>query len=249
MEPSHAIVRTAPTPSERARGAGGEIEEIRVQGARALEIEGDHSSVEPAAGIAIGGGKILLVAGQWLDDPDLYGSPSVALDEDDELFGTVFPCEAFTARRDPTSGEILSIRIEGRPLELPPSIQGVELTRRRPSSLASWFLDGRLEDLPAILGASGPATAPQRRTSSGLFYAGTKDEVRLGDRVRVKRWLRSHLEGVVSYVPGLSRYRRALGSDQWAIRLADDDSDLLLVYAPDQVQPPDKIVLVERGRE
>jgi hypothetical protein len=233
-------------PAADDQPADSEVEEVRVRGARAVEVDGDHSSVTPAAAIEVAGGKLLLLAGQWLDEPTTYGLPEADPCDEDGPFGTVFPCQGFTLRRVPASGEVRSIRIEGEPIQLAPPFVGVELTRLRPSGFDSWFIDGRLEDLPALLEATVPQPSNERRTSSGLFYAGTKDEVRLGDRVRIKRWLGRDLAGVVSYVPGLSSYRRSLGTDQWAIRL-DDGSELVTVYAPEQAQPKEKLVLVERA--
>ena len=47
-----------------------------------------------------------------------------------------------------------------------------------------------------------------RSTDAGsitrLCYHGTNVEIRPGDRVRLKRWFRSPLDGVVCYLPGVS---------------------------------------------
>jgi hypothetical protein len=76
------------------------------------------------------------------------------------------------------------------------------------------------------------ATMPgETAPSSGLFYHGTKEEVRLGDRVRIRRWLRRPLKGVVSYIPGLSPLHPEIGSDEWAI-LLPDGSLRCTVYSP-----------------
>jgi hypothetical protein len=85
--------------------------------------------------------------------------------------------------------------------------------------------------------------APQ---TSGLYYHGTQDEVRLGDRVRLRRWFRRPLEGVVCYVPGLSPHHREIGAHQWAIRLADGSLSVT-AYSPRQAQPRPHIELVDRG--
>jgi hypothetical protein len=82
--------------------------------------------------------------------------------------------------------------------------------------------------------------------SSRLFYHGTSDEVCLGDRVRLRRWIRRPLEGVVCYIPGLSPIHREIGADQWAIRLADGSLSVT-VYSPTQAQPRPHIELVARG--
>jgi hypothetical protein len=82
--------------------------------------------------------------------------------------------------------------------------------------------------------------------SSGLFYHGTKEEVRLGDCVRLRRWIRRPLEGVVCYIPGLSPVHPEIGSDQWAIRLSDGSLSVT-VYSPREAQPRPHIELVARG--
>lgn len=86
---------------------------------------------------------------------------------------------------------------------------------------------------------------------SRLFYFGTNEEVRLGDRVRIRRWIRKDLEGVVCYIPGVSPKHPELNSKdmpQWAIRIADG-SLLLIGYAPDHRlgQPDRSVILVARG--
>jgi hypothetical protein len=80
--------------------------------------------------------------------------------------------------------------------------------------------------------------------SSRLFYHGTQDEVRLGDHVRIRRWLRRPLEGVVCYIPGLSPLHRELPRE-WAIQLPDG-SLRVMVYSPDEAQPRRKFELIER---
>ena len=81
--------------------------------------------------------------------------------------------------------------------------------------------------------------------SSRLFYFGTREEVRLGDRVQIRRLLRRPLDGVVCHIPGVSPRHREL-EDKWAIQLADG-SLRVMVYSPDEAQPRRKIRLVSRG--
>jgi len=84
---------------------------------------------------------------------------------------------------------------------------------------------------------------------SRLFYHGTREEVCLGDRVRVKRLLRKDLHGVVCYIPGISRPHRLMysnGVHEWAIRY-EDGSVCPIVYDPDNFQPPSKFSLQSRG--
>jgi hypothetical protein len=84
---------------------------------------------------------------------------------------------------------------------------------------------------------------------SGLFYWRTETEVRLGDRVLMKRWLRSALRGTVCYIPGLSRRHAELedeGVRQWAVR-SEDGAVYPILYDPQHFQPPKAIQFVERG--
>lgn len=86
-------------------------------------------------------------------------------------------------------------------------------------------------------------------SSSRLFYFGSREEVRLGDRVRIRRWLRRSLVEVVCYIPGISpRHSEMEDSDgcrEWAIQLADG-SLRCMGYFPDQIQPAKKIELIAR---
>jgi hypothetical protein len=80
---------------------------------------------------------------------------------------------------------------------------------------------------------------------SRLFYYGTRDDVRLGDRVSIRRWLRGALEGVVCHIPGISPTHPEL-KRKWAIELADG-SLRVMVYSPDEAQPRRKFRLIRRG--
>lgn len=91
----------------------------------------------------------------------------------------------------------------------------------------------------------------EKPSDSRLYYFGTREEVRLGDRVRIKRWLLKDLEGVVCYIPGSGPRHPDLdvpeeGFRHWAI-LRDDGIVLQVIYAPEQVQPRKNIVLLSRG--
>jgi hypothetical protein len=88
-------------------------------------------------------------------------------------------------------------------------------------------------------------------SNSRLFYHETEDEVELGDRVRIKRWLREDLTAIVCYVPGISPVHKELeysGVKQWAIR-CDDGNVRPMGYAPESPygQPSKSIVLLGRG--
>lgn len=86
--------------------------------------------------------------------------------------------------------------------------------------------------------------------SSELFYHGTNKEVRVGDRVRMKRFLRKASYGTVCYIPGISAKHPDLEYENkrfWAIR-ADDGTIYPMVYAPKHRlgQPGPKIELIAR---
>jgi hypothetical protein len=86
---------------------------------------------------------------------------------------------------------------------------------------------------------------------SQLFYYGTEIEVQLGDKVRIRRWLRSPREGTVYYVPGISPKHRELeygDVKQWAIKTTDGYLFPIL-YDPERFQPPKHIIFVERSNE
>lgn len=253
MGPAHEITESLPSEEERRRFERRTptwVQEFCVRIARAVEIKPDHSSVDPALALDIGRGQLLLLAGQWLWDERTYGAPAAA-GTDDVLDACLdrqppphaFLGDAFTLRRSAATGEVWSIRVKGVPLVLGPAIQGVKLTQRRPQYFDSWIIEARLEDLPRILG--GHQSAITERHTSGLFYYGTKEEVCLGDHVRIKRWFRADFEGTVSYIPGVSPFRREYGTDQWMV---EEPSGRCIgwIYAPDQAQPPRSIVLVAR---
>ena len=86
---------------------------------------------------------------------------------------------------------------------------------------------------------------------SQLRYSASGEPVRLGDRVRVKRFLRKPLEGTVYYLPGKSSPHPEMEYDgirQWAIRL--DNGDLLLtIYEPERPSLDRRFELIERGPE
>ena len=88
-------------------------------------------------------------------------------------------------------------------------------------------------------------------TSSKLFYHGTNIEVRLGDRIRVRRLFWRWVEGVVCYLPGISPTHRALefrGEKQWAYR-TPDGTFYAMLYHPETFQPPKKIEFIARSNE
>ena len=92
-------------------------------------------------------------------------------------------------------------------------------------------------------------TSPLAAPGSKLYYFGTREEVRLGDIVRIRRWLRRDLEGTVCYIPGVSPKNKSIEFEdvkQWGIRLRDG-AVLLTIYAPEHVQPTKDVEFVSRG--
>ena len=88
-------------------------------------------------------------------------------------------------------------------------------------------------------------------TSSRLFYFASEVEVRLGDRVELKRFLRKPRRGIVCYISGVSPLQSELEDDairQWAIK-TDDGAVLPILYHPDGFQPPEDIQFVCRGED
>lgn len=88
------------------------------------------------------------------------------------------------------------------------------------------------------------------RTDGKLYYHGTAEDVRLGDRVRIRRLMRKPLSGVVCHIPGESPPHPEMiwedGVGNWAIRL-EDGSLIGWIFLPDEVQPSKRIELISRG--
>jgi hypothetical protein len=81
-----------------------------------------------------------------------------------------------------------------------------------------------------------------------LFYFGTNIEVKIGDKIQIKRFLRRPQEATVCYIPGISRRHSELEVDdvrQWAFR-TDDGTVYPVVYDPANFQPPRYIRFLER---
>lgn len=152
---------------ERAKSAkdAGVVEEIRVRNAsRAVQWEGLHSSMDPAICIDIGGGRLLLLLGQWMYYRErVFRVPAGAVpeqsDEADEKYVNgmpppwSFPSTAFTIRRVPKTGTVLSVRVEGAYLEPTPSdFESLRLDDMPRSSV----LEGTLRDLASAVHRGAP---------------------------------------------------------------------------------------------
>ena len=130
---------------------GGEVQALLVETTRAIELEVDHSSVDPAILIEVDEGQLLLLCGQWLRDPEIYGSNQPPAEDDTPWWNDLapphaFPARRFTVTRFPHCGEVLSIEVEGEYLA-PERTVGTDLAglAPRPSEIRKGTLD-RVED-------------------------------------------------------------------------------------------------------
>ena len=141
------------------------VEEIRVRSGQVVQWEGLHSSMDPAICIDIGGGKLLLLLGQWMWDHDRYGIPRdrapETTDENDEKYVNrlpppwSFPSTAFTIRRVPGTGDVLSIRVEGSYVE--PTIATFDIETAKIDVVASSaLLEGTLGDIGSAIRRASP---------------------------------------------------------------------------------------------
>lgn len=146
------------------------VEEIRVECRRAVVIEGDHSSITPGVCIEIGGGRLLLLLGQWLEDDDVLGVPKGQRprpsDDDDRFVNRhappwAFPATSFTLRRLPASGNVLSLRIDGPYLEPEGSPVPIEVGDFESLPQAA-VLEGDLRDIPRAMRRSSPKISRQK---------------------------------------------------------------------------------------
>ena len=55
-------------------------------------------------------------------------------------------------------------------------------------------------------------------TESKLYYFGTDYQVLPGDKIKIKRLFRSPICATVTYIPGISKYDKNNGDDQWSYR-------------------------------
>jgi hypothetical protein len=139
----------------------GQVQELRVRTGRVFELMGEHSSIDPALCFDLGGGRLLLLVGQWLiNDYQLFGVPAgVDPESDDEITETIpnrlpapwsFPSQSFVLRRLPESGQVLSIRVEGEFVK-PEASDIVLASKGRHVLLDSMVIEGTLDDLPGVL--------------------------------------------------------------------------------------------------
>lgn len=83
-----------------------------------------------------------------------------------------------------------------------------------------------------------------------LFYFGTKDEVKLGDRVEYcSRVFRRIRKGTVVCIPEKTALQYARGGEQpedWLIKL-DDGTYTGWMFHPEDLQPPKRLRLISRA--
>jgi|WetSurMetagenome_2_1015567.scaffolds.fasta_scaffold19481_5 hypothetical protein len=94
-----------------------------------------------------------------------------------------------------------------------------------------------------------PDKVAEGGSGSRLFYYGTQIEVHVGDRIRIRRWFRQDLEGVVCYIPGVSPRHTELEYEdvkKWAFKTTDGTT-WATVYSPEQAQPKKKMKFVARS--
>ncbi|WP_437739521.1 hypothetical protein WME73_28300 [Sorangium sp. So ce302] len=146
-----------------------EVEELRVETSRAVELDAGHSALSPAVVLDLGEGQLLLLYGQPVAEPEVYGRdgwPTTAADDrddndDEDPFAAwwngmppphAFPSERFTLTRLRATGEVLSIAIEGPYLAPEPAHEASDLRARdhRPSLVFAGTLD-RIDEAIAAL--------------------------------------------------------------------------------------------------
>ena len=110
-----------------------ELEVIQVTSSRAMELSGDHSSVELAVAIDIGEDKLLVLKGPWLSEHG-YGARKGR-----------FPTSSFTLSRWPHSGEVVALEAEGRHVPAGPNQSRAKLTGL--PSMPSVIIEGTLSDI------------------------------------------------------------------------------------------------------
>src|SRR5262245_57885898 len=143
--------------------ARSEVEVLDVEADAAVKLSADHSSVDPAVLIDIGGGRLLLLKGQWLEDPETYGQPDAQTEDDPPWLNWLppphsFPSRRFTLARWPVSGTVLGIEVRGDYLEPREMTQRTEL-RKLPEA-PSQILQGTLEDVDGALAGAERTPSP-----------------------------------------------------------------------------------------
>ncbi len=94
------------------------VEILSVEPERVELIDAINNS-SPAYLFALGGGELLLLHGQWLEHPAIYGTPGLVCDATHEYFShrlIGFPSNKFSLIRFPNSGRVLGIDVHGDPV-------------------------------------------------------------------------------------------------------------------------------------
>ncbi len=130
------------------------IQEISIDCQKVVELVpiGDDA---PAFCFDLGQGTLLILQGQWLLDPVIYGGPDAyhCDDEGDAIANGLpepysFPRTKFTVARAPHSGDVLGITLAGQ--YLPPT-DTVDALKPEYELGDSVVLSGTLDDLPRTL--------------------------------------------------------------------------------------------------
>jgi hypothetical protein len=90
--------------------AAGQLEVLRVNAAEVVERQERHGE-GPLYFFDVGGGQVLFLGGQWLNDPKTFGFELPPPNSD-----TAFPVAQFQVVRAPLSGMVLSLELSGPPL-------------------------------------------------------------------------------------------------------------------------------------
>ncbi|NQT12648.1 MAG: hypothetical protein HQ582_07865 [Planctomycetes bacterium] len=141
----------------------GLVEVIEVSGARVVQQE-EYSDEGPILYFELDGETVLLLWGQWLFDPYVYGAEDHVVSDNAETFLNAqdrqfaFPCTDFTVHHCRKSRRVVKIEIRGEPL-LPMRTLGwgdVPLQNVGDCEI----LRGTLDDLPAAMARGERAREP-----------------------------------------------------------------------------------------
>lgn len=89
------------------------------------------------------------------------------------------------------------------------------------------------------------------KDSPKLVYFGTDIEVKIGDKVKMKRLILRDRECVVCYIPGVSEKHSEIEYEdvqQWGVK-DSEGAVWLMAYEPNRYPAPKNIVFVSRGDE
>lgn len=79
-----------------------------------------------------------------------------------------------------------------------------------------------------------------------MKYHATETEVRLGDRVVYRHMLFGSSNGVVAYIPGISKPNHRIIENQWVVRLKNGKG-VFMLYTQEREYAHPRVVFVSRG--